>query len=94
MRKSLELGGLSDFEPRRSTRGDRPAPSEKAASKERDDEGWPSREPLPEAPAQVQLNMRLDRAVSDRFKRLCRDDRRTYNDMLSILMDAFDEGQR
>ena len=30
----------------------------------------------------------------DRFRRLCKDDRRTYSDMLGILMNAYEEKNR
>lgn len=48
----------------------------------------PSREPLSDG--QISIKAPLD--VLDRFKRICEDDRRTYADMLGILMDRY-EGQ-
>lgn len=94
MRRSLDLGGLSDFEPRRDRpkAPEKPILTRKEGKGEGEGESWPSREPAPVE--QTQLNMRVDRAVSERFKRLCRDDRRTYNDMLGILMDAFEGNER
>ena len=50
---------------------------------------WPSREPVRDG--QVSIKAPLD--VIDRFRAMCRDDRRTYSDMLGILMDAY-EGRR
>ena len=40
---------------------------------------------------EAQINIRGDARTLDRFKRLCRDDRRTYIDMLRILLDAFEK---
>jgi hypothetical protein len=47
-------------------------------------ERWPSREPLRDG--QISIKAPLD--VIERFRRLCHDDRRTYADMLAILMDS------
>lgn len=58
-------------------------------------DGWPSREPEAEAPAQEpqgQITMRGRARVIERFRAICKDDRRTYLDMLEILMDRH-EGQ-
>ena len=49
---------------------------------------WPSREPV----ADGQISIKAPLEVIARFRRLCRDDRRTYADMLAILMDSH-EGQ-
>lgn len=48
---------------------------------------WPSREPVMDG--QISIKAPLD--VLDRFKRICKDDRRTYADMLGILMDRYEE---
>jgi hypothetical protein len=45
-------------------------------------ERWPSREPVRDG--QISIKAPLD--VIERFRRLCHDDRRTYADMLAILM--------
>jgi|TARA_R100000935_G_scaffold18953_1_gene36551 hypothetical protein len=37
---------------------------------------------------QISIKAPLD--VLDRFKRICKDDRRTYADMLGILMDRYE----
>lgn len=50
---------------------------------------WPSREPVQDG----QVSIKAPLAVIDRFRAMCRDDRRTYADMLGILMDAY-EGRR
>jgi hypothetical protein len=47
---------------------------------------WPSREPIMDG--QISIKAPLD--VLDRFKRICKDDRRTYADMLGILMDRYE----
>jgi hypothetical protein len=47
---------------------------------------WPSREPVRDG--QISIKAPLD--VIDRFKRICKDDRRTYADMLGILMDRYE----
>lgn len=46
---------------------------------------WPSREPVD---GQISIKAPLD--VLERFKRICKDDRRTYADMLGILMDRYE----
>lgn len=51
---------------------------------------WPSREPVQDG--QISIKAPLD--VIERFRILCRDDRRTYADMLGILMDAFTDPRR
>jgi hypothetical protein len=47
-------------------------------------ERWLSREPVRDG--QISIKAPLD--VIERFRRLCSDDRRTYADMLAILMDS------
>jgi hypothetical protein len=79
MPRSLDLDRLKQFE----------APQEKAnrepAFAQTPPERWPSREPVRDG--QISIKAPLD--VIERFRRLCKDDRRTYADMLSILMDAY-----
>lgn len=78
MPRSLDLARLRQFEPARDgATVPEPPP---AASPER----WPSREPVRDG--QVSIKAPLD--VIERFRRLCHDDRRTYADMLAILMDG------
>ena len=38
-----------------------------------------------------QIGIRADRETIRRFRRLCRDDRRSYGEMLRILLDRFDQ---
>lgn len=85
MRKSLDLGGLADFTPRRVGQGvgSSPVPAETVSEPR-----WQSREPVREG----QINVRADVDTLERFKALCRSDRRTYGAMLNILMDAFERG--
>lgn len=49
--------------------------------------------PSREAASDGQLNLKGPRTVLDRFRKLCRDDRRAYYDMLEILMDSFEQRQ-
>lgn len=87
MRKSLDLGGLADFTPRRAGQGTGSSPTRvEVASEPR----WQSREPVKEG----QINVRADVETLERFKALCRSDRRTYGAMLGILMDAFEHGPK
>lgn len=46
--------------------------------------------PSREASSDGQLNLKGPRHVLDRFRRLCKDDRRAYYDMLEILMDSYE----
>ena len=87
MPRSLDLERLRRFEPENQ-------PPSSAARPERAGEPpverWPSREPLSES----QISIKAPLETLARFKKLCRDDRRTYADMLRILMDAFEEEKR
>lgn len=47
---------------------------------------FPSREASPDA----QMNLKGPRHILDRFRKLCKDDRRAYYDMLEILMDSYE----
>lgn len=49
-------------------------------------EAWPSREPLRDG--QITIRASLDEI--ERFRRVCKDDRRTYGDMLRILLDLYE----
>ena len=51
-------------------------------------ERWPSREPSRDG--QECIKAPLD--VIERFRGICRDDRRTYADMLGISMDRYERG--
>jgi len=86
MPRSLDLARLRQFEPGPASDAspalgvDRPSTDALVISSL---ERWPSREPLRDG--QISIKAPLD--VIDRFRRLCQDDRRTYADMLAILMD-------
>lgn len=84
MPKSLDLGRLKQFEPERQPveRPEAPKPAETAAP-----DRWPSREPM----AEGQISIKGPLKTIRRFQALCKDDRRTYADMLNILMDAFEK---
>ena len=96
MPRSLDLDRLKQFELPRGGAGEADtvvAPWPVAAPPQAD-EGpvsspparWPSREPVRDG--QVSIKAPLD--VIERFRTMCRDDRRTYADMLGILMDRFE----
>ena len=61
-------------------------------AREEDDGEAARQEPGPGPRSQeiLQINIRGDAVTIERFKRLCRDDRRTYADMLRILMESFE----
>ncbi|MEM9421087.1 MAG: hypothetical protein AAF986_01050 [Pseudomonadota bacterium] len=46
--------------------------------------------PSREATADGQLNLKGPRPILDRFKAMCKADRRAYYDMLEILMDSYE----
>ena len=48
---------------------------------------FPSREATPDA----QLNLKGPKHILERFKAMCKADRRPYYDMLEILMDEFED---
>ena len=50
-----------------------------------------SRFPSREASADGQLNLKGPRHVLDRFRAMCKADRRAYYDMLEILMDRYED---
>lgn len=66
-------------EPRKPTKAPDPAP----------EQPWPSRE----APQEGQFTIRAPLDEIARFRKICKDDRRTYADMLRILMDSFEKGE-
>lgn len=84
MPKSLDLDRLKQFEPSKPAEkqpGSRTIPSEPEPNR------WPSREP----PADGQISIKGPLPTIQRFKTLCKEDRRTYADMLDILMTAFEK---
>lgn len=83
MPKPLDTDRLKQFESRPAIQSPDTLPAERAgASIER----WPSREPIRDG--QISIKAPLD--VIERFKHICKDDRRTYADMLGILMDRYE----
>lgn len=83
MPKPLDFDRLKQFEASTTAKAD-PEPILDRAG---DATGrWPSREPIRDG--QISIKAPLD--VLDRFKRICKDDRRTYADMLGILMDRYE----
>ena len=80
---------LDDFVPRRGAgQGAATPPSDAAQARKTVDavSAFPSRE----ASADGQLNLKGPQHVLNRFKAMCKADRRTYYDMLEILMDRFE----
>ncbi len=76
MPRSLDLDRLKQFEPGEGT----------ASAPPMEPDRWPSREPMRDG----QISIKAPVAVIARFRRLCKDDRRTYADMLDILMKAYE----
>lgn len=90
-RKSIEMPSfdddMSDFQPRARTRaGAKPA----RATLEKKAVDAVSSFPSREAPAEGQLNLKGPLHVLNRFKAMCKEDRRAYYDMLQILMDRYE----
>lgn len=83
MPKPLDLDRLKQFEARPATKAEPEPDIDRAGGAT---ERWPSREPLRDG--QISIKAPLD--VLERFKRICKDDRRTYADMLGILMDRYE----
>ncbi|KAE9628464.1 hypothetical protein [Parasedimentitalea maritima] len=90
MPRELDLTKLSLFEPveRRGESEDVPKMQKPAVDSQR--EAWSSREPII---ADGQISVKAPMKIIERFKKMCKDDRRTYADMLRILMDNFDKGE-
>jgi hypothetical protein len=84
MPKPLDFDRLKQFEQ---------PPSSKAVSEPVVDTAgayttrWPSREPVSDS----QISIKAPLVSLDRFKRICKEDRRTYADMLGILMDLYEK---
>ena len=83
MPKPLDIDRLKQFENRPATQDANLSPVNRVAEIA---ERWPSREAIRDG--QISIKASLD--VIDRFKRICKDDRRTYADMLAILMDRYE----
>lgn len=80
---------LNDFSPRGSA-GVGQGALAPLASKARKAVDAVSRFPSREASSDGQLNLKGPQHVLDRFKAMCKADRRAYYDMLEILMDKFE----
>ncbi|MFZ3585148.1 hypothetical protein ACOI1H_23880 [Loktanella sp. DJP18] len=83
MPKPLDFDRLKQFETRSAEMVEPKPVAERAGAVA---PRWPSREPVMDG--QISVKAPLD--VLDRFKRICKDDRRTYADMLGILMDRYE----
>lgn len=81
---NMDLDGFDDFEPK-------PKPKAKPTAEVRKEVDKVSSFPSRETSADGQMNMRGSQATLDRFKAMCKDDRRSYVAMLEILMDRFEE---
>lgn len=73
---------LTDFAPRKKEAA--PAAEQQRAVDTHS--AFPSRE----ASGDAQLNLKGPKRILDRFKSICKADRRPYYDMLEILMDAYE----
>ena len=83
MAKPLNLDRLKRFEPASSAQ--RQVEPSKLAEADATDR-WPSREPVVDG----QISIKGPLATIRRFKAMCKADRRTYADMLDILMNDFE----
>ena len=79
MPRSLDLDRLKQFEAR-------PAPMPVPEQATPEPGRWPSREAVRDG----QISIKAPLGTIERFRALCRDDRRTYADMLGMLMDRFE----
>ena len=77
---------LDDFAPRSEARS-APPETRKAVDQA---SAFPSRETSSDG----QLNLKGPRHVLERFKAMCKADRRAYYDMLEVLMDAYETGSQ
>lgn len=84
---------LDDFAPRGAGQGAQ-APSVVAPFEARRSIDAVSQFPSREAIADTQLNLKGPRPILDRFRAMCKADRRAYYDMLEILMDSFEKAPR
>jgi len=96
-RSSLPIPSLDDFAPR-APKPDKATQEAKravdAASKFPSREAGSTSAPKGQGGAEVQLNMKGPQKVIERFKKLCKDDRRSYYAMLEILMDHFEKKRK
>lgn len=83
MPKPLDFDRLKQFEARPAVKTEPEPVLDRAGGAT---ERWPSREP----PRDGQISIKAPLEVLERFKRICKEDRRTYADMLGILMDRYE----
>lgn len=86
MPKPLDLGRLGKFEPSRQPE-ERPQSPALSEAVDTHQSRWPSREPV----ADGQISIKGPLKTIRKFQAMCKDDRRTYADMLDILMNAFEK---
>lgn len=55
--------------------------------------GWQRRDAPEEGDREGQFTIRAKLSSIERFRKMCREDRRTYAAMLEILMDKYDESR-
>ena len=85
MPRSLDLDRLKKFEPKTE---ESQIPSTTSSSFSYEEKSrWPSREPIVDG----QLSIKGSLNTIHRFKSMCKADRRTYADMLEILMSSFEK---
>ena len=89
MPRELDLHKLNKFTTKKPAQTDK-ALEEKVIIQENtkkpaNTQPWPSREPKEE-----QINIRGPADIINRFKKMAKNDRRAYYDMLQILMDEFE----
>ena len=83
---------LDDFAPR-GRAGQGATPRARPTSDTRRSVDAVSQFPSREAAADAQLNLKGPKPVLERFKAMCKADRRAYYDMLEILMNAYEQGE-
>lgn len=82
---------MDDFAPRGGASAGQAALAPPRAADTRKAVDAVSRFPSREASADGQLNLKGPQHVLDRFKAMCKADRRAYYDMLDILMTKYDQ---
>lgn len=85
MPRSLDLDRLKKFEPK--TEESQISNTTSDSFSHQEGSRWPSREPIVDG----QLSIKGPLNTIHRFKAMCKADRRTYADMLEILMNSFEK---
>ena len=89
MPRELDLDKLNKFTIKKPVQTDKAQEEkeiiQKNTEKPANTQPWPSREPKEE-----QINIRGPSDIINRFKKMAKNDRRAYYDMLQILMDEFE----